>query len=354
MSAGAPAVDARSGVDDLLAASILVVDGRELTGRDLLAAGVVSGRWLQLEGELSDGLGLVAAQPPADADVTGVLREFRLERGLLSAEDLKAWMAARGLTLAALKAVAARTLSRAAGGTPQAVAAAQVAAALPAEAICSGTLREIGFWLADRLLSAATTGETEVEPLALERPAVQRLVFEEARTVAGGGCPESGVERAQRLAWIAALDEAHREWEAGVVGTRELTRRLREKELEWCRYELDELALASPGAAAEAARQLAEGSDAAQVAEVAGVPLAARSTVLADAPPELARVLTGAVAGDVVGPWSDDSAHVVGRVRERRPPDIADEPSTARAREDLLTDMVTRLRAGRMRWHERT
>jgi hypothetical protein len=179
-------------------------------------------------------------------------------------------------------------------------------------------------------------------------------VFEEARTVAGGASPESGVERAGRLAWIAALDEAHREWEAGVVGTREVTRRLREKELEWCRYELDELALASPGAAAEAARQLAEGGDPAQVARVAGVPLRARSTVLSDAPPELARVLTGAVAGDVVGPWADDADHVVARVRERRPPGIDDEASSARARDDLLMDMGTRLRAGRVRWHERT
>jgi hypothetical protein len=272
----------------------------------------------------------------------------------LSAEDLRAWMGARRLTLAALKAVAARTLARDAGGTPGAVAAEQVAAALPAEAICTGALREIGFWLADRLLSAATTRETDVEPLALERPAVQRLVFEEARTVAGGASPESGVERAQRLAWIAALDEAHSEWEAGGVGTADVTRRLHEKELEWCRFELDELALASPGAAAEAARQLAEGGDPAQVAEVAGVPLTARSTVWADAPPELARVLTGAVAGDVVGPWPDHSASVIARVRERHPPDIAHEPSAARAREELLTDMVMRLRAGRVRWHERT
>jgi hypothetical protein len=354
VNAGGAAVDARYGIDDLLAAAILVVDGRGLTGRELLAAGVVSGRWPQLEHELAGGLSLLATQPPADADVSGAVRDFRFERGLLSAEDMRAWMGERGLTLAAVKGVAARSLARAAGGTPQAVAPSQVAAALPAELICTGALREIGFWLADRLLSAATTRDAEVEPLPLERAFVQRLVFTEARTVAGGASPESGVERAQRLAWIAALDESHRTWEAGGIGTRELTRRLHEKELEWCRYELDELTLASPGAAAEAARQLAEGSSAAQVAAVAGVPLRARTTVLADAPSELARVLTGAVAGDTVGPWDDGAARVVGRVRERQPPDISDAPSAARAREDILIEMVTRLRAGRVRWYERT
>ena len=64
-------------------------------------------------------------------------------------------------------------------------------------------------------------------------------------------------------------------------------------------------------------------------------------------------MLGGAVAGEVVGPWSDDAVYVVVRVRERRRPVIQDEPSAARAREALLTEMVTRLRAGRVRWYER-
>ena len=64
MNAGVPALGDQNGIDDLLAAGILVVDGRELTGRDLLAAGVVSGRWQQLERDLSEGLGLVAGAAP--------------------------------------------------------------------------------------------------------------------------------------------------------------------------------------------------------------------------------------------------------------------------------------------------
>ena len=64
-------------------------------------------------------------------------------------------------------------------------------------------------------------------------------------------------------------------------------------------------------------------------------------------------MLAGAVAGEVIGPWSDDAAHVVARVRERRRPEIEDESSVARARDELLTEIVTRLRAGRVRWYER-
>ena len=101
-------------------------------------------------------------------------------------------MGERGLTLAGLKAAARRALAREAGGVPQAVTSAQVSAALPAEAIWTGTLGTIGFWLADRMLSAATTRETPVEPLALDSPAVQGLVVEEARSVTGGAAPGTG------------------------------------------------------------------------------------------------------------------------------------------------------------------
>ena len=135
---------------------------------------------------------------------------------------------------------------------------------------------------------------------------------------------------------------------------RDSRRRLHEKELEWCRFELDVLALPSAGGAAEAARQLAEGSAPTHVAEIAGVPPAVDSVVLAEAPPELARLLTGAVVGDVVGPWNAGTAHAVARVRERWPPHIEDVVSFTRARDELLAEMLMRLRAGRVRWHERT
>jgi hypothetical protein len=341
------------GIEGLLATVVVLVDGRELTAREILAAGIVSGRWQQFENELSEGLGLVAVERPAEAEVAEEVRAFRRARGLLSGEDLRTWVQERGLTIGAVKAVAARTVARRRGGTQRPVAAADVAEALPAEAICSGLLREVGFWLADRLLSAATTGAS-IEPIALERTRIKQLVFEEVSTVAGAVIAEAGLERAERLATMAALDDAHRAWEAHVTATREVARRLHEKELDWCRFELDELRLVSSGAAAEAARQLAEGGNPRQVAAAAGVPVTAQRVVLADAPSELARTLAGAVVGDVAGPWSDGGEHVVARVRHRHAPDVGDEQIVARAREELLGDAAARLRAGRVRWNVRT
>ena len=129
--------------------------------------------------------------------------------------------------------------------------------------------------------------------------------------------------------------------------------RLHEKELEWSRFELDELRLDSPGAAAEAARQLEEGVAPEAVARSAGIALATESVVLADAPPEQTRVLLGAVAGDITEPWTDGEAHFVAHVRERRLPEPADEQSAARAAEELLADGRGRLRSGRVRWYDR-
>ncbi|MGO9886236.1 MAG: hypothetical protein ACLPV4_24860, partial [Solirubrobacteraceae bacterium] len=161
----------------LLGSAFLEVDQRGLTGRDLLAAGVLSGRWQELESRLSEGLGLVAAECPADAEIKAEVQAFRLGHSLLSAEDTRAWMHARGLTMSDVSGVAARTIARRRGGAGHPVTAAQVRSELAAEAICTGTLTELGWWLADRILSAKVR-EVTVEPITLEDRRIKRLVFE--------------------------------------------------------------------------------------------------------------------------------------------------------------------------------
>ena len=341
-----------SALQALMAAVVLEAGGRELTGRDLMAAGVLSERWLQLERELKEGLELVAGDPPSEAETTSELRAFRLQHGLGSAEDLRVWMRERELTLRAVRGVSERVVARRRGAVPAPVPTAQIADALAAEAICSGALKELGWWLADRILCAGAT-ETGAEPISLQRTRVKRLVFAESCTVAGAASGEAGLERGQRMAWIAALDDAYSAWAANASATTEVARRLREHDLDWCRFELDVLHLASPGAAAEAAQRLAESRSPDQVAAMAGVEASHRSLVLADAASAVAGMLAGASAGDVVGPWTDDEEHLVARVRERVAPTIDDAESLARAREALLVDAASQLRAGKVRWYER-
>jgi hypothetical protein len=337
---------------DLLQAAFLTVDGRDVTGRDLLAAGVVSGRWRELESGLSHGLGLVAVERPPAAETRQEVKAFRLQRNLLSADDMRAWLQPRGLAMSAINASAERAVARRLGGTAQDVTADHMAPALASEAIYTGALIELGQWLADRILSARAR-KLEMQPIPLEEPRIQRLVLEEACTVASATIRELGTERGQRLAWIAALDDAHRGWERSVTDERRMAQLLRERELDWCRLELDELRLASPGAAAEAARQLAEGTRSADVARAAGAPVLSHGPLLADASPEVRRLLAGAVSGDVVGPWHEGDVHVVARVRRRAPPTATDSEVLARARQELLAEGAARLRSGKLTWYER-
>ncbi|HEX4034783.1 MAG TPA: hypothetical protein VHX66_10095 [Solirubrobacteraceae bacterium] len=337
----------------LLDTTLLSVDGAPFTGRELLSAGIVAGRWQRLERDLAEGLGLIAADPVPKADASEQLRAFRLERALFSAEDVRAWMAPRGLSIGATTAVAARQVARRRGGSPLAVETSEAAAALPAEAICSGALTEIGWWLADRVLSAKAT-DSDVAPVPLESRHIQRLVWDEVRSVAGRALAEPGTVRGERIGRVVALDAAHREWEASLAGEAELSKRLREHELDWCRYEVEELRLGGGGAAAEVARQLAEGAEAGELARTAGVPLSAFEVILADAPASLVRALTGAVAGEVAGPWAEgDGDHRVLRVRARQAPNPDDAELIARARAELIAEGAARLRSGRVRWHDR-
>jgi hypothetical protein len=343
---------AHHGLAGLLGAAVLDVDGAPLTGRDLLAAGIASGRWQELERTLSEGLGLVAAAPPDDAAIATEVRELRTARGLLSADDMRAWMRARGLTVAEFRAVAARTVARRNGGTPHPVLREEVCAALAAEAILGGTLTELGLWLADRMLAAGVT-DAEVAPLSLERLCLQRLVHAEASSITGASTGETGTERARRLGWVAALDDAQRAWARETARPEALARAVREHELDWCRFELDILALDTPGAAAEAARRLAEGAAPHDVAAMAGSGVSAVTLMLVDAPRDLAQALTGAVTGDVVGPWEQDDQRLVALVRKRRLPVLDDEETRTHATSQVLIEAAERLRAGRIRWHER-
>lgn len=352
MTEGAGPERAPGGADDLFGAAVLAVEGRELTGRDLLAAGIVSGRWPRLERELREGLGLVAAQPPPAAEVRQEVQALRLARRLLAAEDMRAWLRARRLTMSAVTAAAGRIVARRSGGTPAPIESSDVWEALAPEAVCSGAMSELGWWMADRILSAAAR-ELTVEPVSLEDQRIQRLVFEEVGTVAGAGIVEPGLERGRRLAWISALDDAHRAWEESVTGDRDMAQLLREHELDWCRLELVELRVDFPGAAAEAMRQLMEGGSPQDVATAAGGSLIRSQVVLADAPAALTRMLAGAVAGDVLGPWNEGEQHVVVAVRARTPPDLGDRDTHMRARDELVADAAARLRAGKVEWFER-
>jgi hypothetical protein len=340
------------GLGGLLAQPVLTVAREDLTGRDLVAAGVVSGRWLQLEADLLAGLALSASQPADKAEVDAALREFRYARRLTSGQDFRRWLDERGLALRAVRAALERELLRErAESEPPAGAPdrERAVAALHAEAVCSGALTECGWWLADRLLVAGDGDAGDPGD-----PRVRELVATEGALLAVAGLEEPEEARAERLARILAADAAF-DAHAAAIGSDEAVAACADAHrLEWLGFELDGLRCTTASVAAEAALMLRD--DALPMSEVASAACLEEQSstlLLQDAPAPLRTALSGAAPGDVIGPVEVDGAYEVWHVGRRRPPDPHDPLVHDRALAEVIAADTGRRRAGRIRWHER-
>ena len=328
-----------------LCAPVLTVAGRVVTGRDLVAAGTVSGRWHRLEAELALGEALRGLHPLDSSELAPAVRAFRYGRRLTSADDFRRWLGERDLSLNELRGAAARELSRSrhAGG-----AASQTAmlSMLPAEAIYTGALVEIGWWLADRLLATPDAPADEAR--------LDEALAAEAALIAVAALQEGEAARRERLAWILAADTAFGVQLARVVSAEAVAACLDAHRLDWSAFDLEGLRSEQPHMAAEAALMLREDElPLRDVAQAAGLPVVECSLMLGDAPEALATALTGVTAGEVIGPLAVSGAHEVWRVLRRRPPDRSDPAVRRRAAEHVLDADSQRRRAGRVRWHER-
>jgi hypothetical protein len=221
-------------------------------------------------------------------------------------------------------------------------------AALPAAAICSGVLRDCGWWLADRLLvageaTAAVADDRLPELLACERELLAVRALEEPDDMGR-----------DRLARCLTADDAFSAHAAQVASADAVARCIEARRLDWIAFELEGLLCATPGIAAEALAQLRhDGSPPAEVARLAGLDVQHRTLLLGDAPPALRAAIAAAAAGDVVGPVELDGVHEVWVVAARTPPETADPVVHARAVATVLAADVDRRRAGRVRWHDR-
>jgi hypothetical protein len=334
-----------------LAEPVLTVGHEALNGRDLVAAGVVSGRWTRLEADLLLGLALSASQPADTAEVDAALREFRYARRLTSGQDFRRWLGERGLALSAVRAALERELLRGRAGSEAPASPPdreRAAAALPAEAVCSGALTECGWWLADRLLvasdEAADAGDRHV----------RELVATEGGLLAVAGLDEPDDARAERLARIVAADAAFDAHATHVASAEAIAACADAHRLDWLGFELEGLRCTTASVAAEAALMLRD--DALPMADVASAACLdeQRSTLLLeDAPAPLRTALSGAAPGDVIGPVEVGGAYEVWHVARRRAPDPLDPLVHARAVAEVITADTGRRRAGRVRWHER-
>jgi hypothetical protein len=331
------------------------VAGEKVTGRDLVAAGAVSGRWLKLEDEIVRALALSNSASASDGDLTAAMRDFRYERHLTSAEDFRAWLDQRELTVADVRSAVERDLLRRRYGpaeNPGAVETRRVLAALPAEAVYSGALEDSGVWLADRLLCAK--GADSRGP-GVSNECLEAVAAAEARLVAVSVLDEPEDVRVARLEWVLAADAAFVARAAAVATPEALAACVEEHRLDWVEFELDGFRCSSRSAAAESMMLLREDSLAVEeVARLAGVHAVRQALRRESAPAALAAALAGAAVGDVIGPFADGEGYALWRVVARVLPDVGNPGVRERATAKLLAADASRRRAGRVTWFDRT
>lgn len=332
-----------------------------------MLAGFIDGTWPEFERSVQAGLACELAAATAvsrtDPDLTrSVAVAFRRERGLLAGDQLRTWLAERGVTPDDWAAYLRRSVLRercveSLDGilARQPVPVEDVARILPAEVACNGILRRC----ATTVIGWAAAASSPALGVAPERPQpdhrrVEALTHDVTNSAAGSRLIDLGTaDIPMRLGRLLALRAAY-EWFLDEVSSEVALRGcLDSYRLAWLRFRGTELRCASHGAAREALMCLREdGLDPGEVVRLAGAELRELAIVLQEAEPALASLLVSAQPGDVLGPLEDDA----GRIRlllitERVAPSLGDPELFERARREVVRAALESLTAGMVRWH---
>lgn len=296
----------------LLDDPVFTVDDEPFFWRDVLAYAELSGAIAeQIEATRRGLAGVLEREPPADA-VREAASRFRYDRGLLSAEELDAWLARWRLSVADWTAHLGRTLSASAAE----VGPEGLARAAAVDAICSGVLEHEATRLATDAALAA------LDPAGGDRrELVERVVAAAAAT---------------RTALGASAD---------------VEREIAARALEWTRLDVELLELADADAAREAALCVrGDGRALGDVAADCGVPATRRELYLEEAERERLTELLSAGAGELVGPIERKNGFLLVQVHGRTGPAADDEALRQRARAHLVERAAERAREARVRW----
>jgi hypothetical protein len=296
----------------LLDDEVFSVDGEPFSWRDVLAAAELRGAVAAAIEATRQGLAGVAASEPSPEAVRDAAARFRYDRGLLAADELESWLARWRLSVADWTAHLARSLR--AGAQDTAAPPEELGNAAAVDAICGGLL------------------EREATRLATD--------------AALAGLDTAGAS--DRLERIAAAAGAAR---AELAASADVEREIASRTLEWTRIDTEQLELADPDAAREAALCVrVDGRSLAEVAADCGVPATRRELYLEDAERERLPALLGANAGELVGPIERDGGFLLVQVHSRIRPSADDPALRRRAEADLVERAAERARETRVRW----
>jgi len=314
---------------------VFAVDGEVFHWGDVVRHARSSGRWDELEALACQGLACevhfeTIEEEGAEEAIEEAAAEFRYERELITAEEMEAWLDARGLTpeewmgyirRTVLRQLWADDLDDIAAEHP--VGDGQVEEALRIDLLCSGTQRILAEELAVEAAAAAARGEAS--------PA---------------GPP------ADREGRLAALREQAGRFRQDAMAPETLAREIASNQMEWMRVDCRAIAFAGEGPAREAALCLRE--DGLEIEEVAGeadVPIREVALYLDQLDPEQHSRFLGAAVDDVIGPMPVDDGFTVYQVVAKVMPSIEDPEIARRAEKGVLTRLLAAEVNRRVRWH---
>lgn len=334
---------------------------------DVALAAVRWGDWARLDTELRQGLACLEradeAEEPADPDqVEAAASEFRYARDLVAAEEARAWLAEWGLTAEEWMSYIRRSVLRRQWSAELADIAAHytvsdqdVAAALKAEAICSGHLARVAGRLAGyAAIYAKVTAEAGHAPGAVtqgELGALRALSADVPECDLPGLCAERSQERVEHL---ARLEACFRRFRGAALTPKALAAEVGVHQIEWIRVDCRYLAFPVIEAAREAALCVKEdGRDLTEVAADAGTCVRQARWYLDELPPAVRGPFLAARTGDLLEPLPFGDEVRLCLVLGKAMPS-ADDPDVRRlAEERLITRLVEPETASRVRWHVR-
>ena len=332
MSSGTQTVDVRAGSTDGEAFAFRV-DGVGYRWSTVFADARRRGDWQILEIEVRQALAcakLVAkGGPPLEREVErSTANEFRRARRLHAAEDVEAWLGARGLTVRqwrryirgeALRQRHAAELADLVEEHPADDAA--VHNTLPIWGWCSGAFPRWAEALAARAATAAALGETG-DP----------------------DHPDGSVD-------LQSLDEHFDRFAADAATPDRLAALIAARYLPWLRIDGDLVAFSDEDTAREALLCVREdGWSLADVAAVGGGQLRRRALLAEELDVEVRHHVVRARDGDLLGPLPLDGRPALLFVRHKRAPDIDDDEVRVRATRELVDTAVGREVADRVEW----
>lgn len=330
---------------------------------------VANGVWASERQRLCEGITAVEGGLALGPDELRSAEEtFRRGHGLLAAEDLRAWLGARELSVGQMRAylrVAVAASAQAAGAdSAQAAgaASARVGGATGAGAGRTEQLRELA--RPALIIGGAVAGAAE--GLVRGAAALDLLSTPPAPDPAGDAGALARVaaedpalplevrkaapleERAAKvLRYTSALAAARRE-----VLEREVGDVLAENRVEWTELEYSELSLPTPQAAREAMMCLkVDHLGLAEVAALAGAQVRERSCTAGEVGADLGVELLASRPGAPLGPVPGEGGWSVVVLRRRHTPGPEDEAARQRALDIALGRRLERRLAGRAKWH---